>query len=199
MINRKISSLSHEGWRKVRSKYCNASNFDLVARTENLLLIKGVLDSVGLRFWLSNGTALAAGRENDWIPWDDDVDIDVLEEEFRLVFDEVVSRFLDAGFIVRQEYRINRTKLGLVRKKEKSSLRALFLDKSYKNNKYRLRKSYKYPKRFFTNESTIDFKGSSFLVPNTLKDYLIYVYGDKWYKPIKSDDESKYSTRRIRR
>ena len=51
-------------------------------RTRNLLDAKEVLDGVDLKFWLTNGTALAAYRDRDWIPWDDDVDLDVMMEEY---------------------------------------------------------------------------------------------------------------------
>ncbi len=75
---------SWDEWVSVRfaKGFISTKDFDFEMRTRNLLDAKEVLDGVDLKFWLTNGTALAAYRDRDWIPWDDDVDLDVMMEEY---------------------------------------------------------------------------------------------------------------------
>jgi hypothetical protein len=158
-----------------------------------------VLDGMGLRFWLTNGTALAARREGDWIPWDDDVDLDVYAEEMHPLHQRLRKTFLDLGFIVRDVYDPKSGKMSLFREGEKTALRGLYLKSGSHLGEYRLRKRYKYPRRFYETPGTIVFKGMTFQVPSPIEEFLVFVYGDNWRKPMRSDNEREYSMRRIRR
>ena len=50
--------------------------------TEILLEVDKVCRSNGIRYWIDFGTLLGAVRHGGFIPWDDDVDICVLEDDF---------------------------------------------------------------------------------------------------------------------
>ncbi len=45
--------------------------------TKLLLDAKTILDSYGVAFWLDSGTLLGAVRENDFIPWEKDIDLGI--------------------------------------------------------------------------------------------------------------------------
>ena len=199
MNNRELSVLPKGEWEKVKYLYCNSSKFDLEARTKNLMDIKKVLDGVGLEFWLHKGTALAAYREKDWIPWDDDVDLAVYEEHFLGHYERLYEIFLSQGFIVRGDKREHFSKLTLHRFREKTTVSALYLDPTYEDNKFRLRRGKRYPRHFYESEGRIDFKGQTFWVPAPIEDYLVYVYGENWRVPNKSVRRRDYSTKSIYR
>lgn len=195
----KLSNLSKKEWQEVRSKYANKKKFNFEERTKNLLCVKEVLDKLKIKFWLTNGTALCAYRDHDWIKWDDDCDLDVMMEDYHANYEKIKKAFLNKGFITRGVKHKTKGKMSLFRNKEKIAIRPLYLDKKFKKNKYRLRKDYKYPKKFYEGNETIEFKGMVFNIPSPIEEFLIYVYGKKWYKPMKSDNEKEYSTKLIRR
>ena len=58
--------------------------------------IKQILESEGIRFYGIYGTALGAVRENGMVPWDDDIDLGVFEEDLPKV-NEVLSKKLDSS------------------------------------------------------------------------------------------------------
>jgi len=196
----KVSRMADKEWRRVRHKHVNSPGaYNFKARTKNLITVKKVLDQVELKFWLTNGTALAAYREKDWIKWDDDADLDVYEENLFPKYNKLKEKFISLGFIVRGKHIKQGCKMSLFRDGEKIALRGLYLDPSYKNNTYRLRKHYKYSRKFYETPGTIQFKGHIFNIPSLIEDFLVYIYGKKWHIPLKSDNESEYSTKRIKR
>ena len=50
---------------------------------ELLLEVDAICRHHGIRYWLSSGTLIGAARHRGFIPWDDDVDIEMLEPDYR--------------------------------------------------------------------------------------------------------------------
>lgn len=197
---RKVSNLSNKEWRKVRKEHLRKNDFDFDQRDQNLRDVKMILDKLSIPFWLTNGTALAAVREKNWIPWDDDTDLDTRMEDVLKHYDVMREYFLQMGFVVRSNNKPKKAKFSLFRGKEKIAIRCLYLDPSFQNDKYRLRLSYKYPKKFYEKPyEWLTFRDMNFRVPTPSEEFLVYVYGKDWHTPIKSDNESVYSTSKIKR
>ena len=194
-----LSNLSEEKWQLIRHFHYKPKHGNEDARAENLLSVVNVLNNVGLDYWLTNGTALGMYRDGRFIPWDDDTDLDVMEEKFIPVFDMLKEKFMKAGFIVRAKTGLHKTKMSIFRFQEKLSLRGLYLDKTYRNNRYRLRQNYKYNRAFYEEADYINYRGIKYRVPHPIEKFLIYCYGRKWRTPMRSDNEREYSTDNIRR
>ena len=64
-----------------------------------LTIVGDILTRNGIRWWLQGGTLLGAARHSGFIPWDDDVDIDVLGEDVPKMV-EALRRELPDGLIL---------------------------------------------------------------------------------------------------
>lgn len=62
---------------------------------EMLLVVDGICRRHGIRYWLSSGTLLGCVRHGGFIPWDDDVDIEMLREDY-LRLKEILPKELPA-------------------------------------------------------------------------------------------------------
>ncbi len=68
------------------------------AELEVLEVISDVCDKIGVRYYACSGTLLGAVRHKGFIPWDDDIDIYLLREDY-LKFIELAPQNLPEGFV----------------------------------------------------------------------------------------------------
>ncbi|MDE6514289.1 MAG: LicD family protein [Muribaculaceae bacterium] len=78
--------ISPERQAELRSRF-NPDGSPMRRRQLRMLEILKFIDRVcsdrGIPYWLSSGTCLGAIRHGGFIPWDDDIDIELLEPDFR--------------------------------------------------------------------------------------------------------------------
>ena len=67
--------------------------------TEMLRVIDGICRRHGLRYWLCSGTLLGAVRHEGYIPWDDDLDIEMMRPDYDRLM-EILPRELPKDMVL---------------------------------------------------------------------------------------------------
>ena len=178
-----LSECSHEEWLIHQKRVVDLGFVPLVVRTELFIEVYNILLEMNARVWITGGTLLGAVREGDFIIDDDDVDMDMIEDEFVAIMYNIKEAFVTAGYVVRLKDDRN-PKISVYKSGFKLSIGAL-----KPSGKWLLRPMQKYPRRLFCEEQFIKFKGQKCLVPSPPEDYLEHVYGTNWMVPIKSDND----------
>lgn len=176
---RQISNLPENLWqyfyRKNKSQIWKRDNFNFDQRVNSLMDIKEEIDK-GLNAFFANGVLLGAYRNNDFIPWDDDIDFDIIEDEFFNKCDYLKEAFIKKGYIVYLNKEYGKAKLNIYKNLEKVSFDVLFS----MNNEYYYRHNWKWPKSLYENKEKITFKDIEFECPSPIENYLEFVYGNDW-------------------
>lgn len=169
--------------------------------------IQAVFDKYGVRLFLTYGALLGIYRSGDFIPHDDDIDLCVIDEinyetrkrightladigyEPQPIAFNVYGRFeqsepgyngdAESGIIVCQK-RIRTTLFFF--KREPCPIHGEDYVCFPKLGSGRLIHT---PAHFFDKPDTIKFKGNKYLTPSPIKEYLTFMYGEDWKKPIK--------------
>ena len=166
--------------------YSDSRPIEVAVAKEMLREAKRILDQLEVIFFLRQGTCLGAVRDNDLIPWDDDLDLgsviglNGLNEKS---IDRVVAAFRGLGYFVKVDSNEHYINAAMV----KSSMRMdwacyrIIDDNIFHYPRVRL------PIRLFTELKEIDFIGEKFLVPNPPEEYLGIKYGPSWMTPKRRD------------
>ena len=190
---KKLSEISHREWVKIQAKFCKPESTKKINKnhyTKDLLDTKRILDEEKVTFWLIFGTLLGAIRENDFLEWDDNINIAIYEEDLLPKYNILKDRFISNNFIVRQIPKPKGTKINLYRHNHKIYIEGIFLDPSYCDNEYRLSNKFRHPKKYFETYEEISFIGETFRVPSPSKKYLKFLYKD-WKTPVNPEDLKK--------
>jgi len=91
----------HKFIKGVQSMRISEEDFNLLKRTELNILIEfdKVCRKLGISYTLSSGTLLGAVRHKGFIPWDDDIDVAMLREDYNRFISEGQSLLPDNMFI----------------------------------------------------------------------------------------------------
>lgn len=166
---------------------------ELRLQAKGLEEVTSLLSDFGIEYYLSGGTLLGIIRDGDFIKWDWDVEIAVPAEQIIPLRKPLIEALKNACFKIhsitksRINYKINAVKFGC-----RYEIMAYVLED---NERVRLRS--KMPATFFSQGSTVTFRGLEFRALHPPKAYLSYNYGD-WKTPVKSIKRSDYTTKKSR-
>ena len=76
------------------------SKDELIAQNDGLIILKNILDDLGVTSYLSSGTLLGAVRDNDFIPWDWDVQMYLVMENAYPLRYKISKSLIDSGFTI---------------------------------------------------------------------------------------------------
>ena len=76
------------------------SKDELIAQNDGLIILKNILDDLGVTNYLSSGTLLGAVRDNDFIPWDWDVQMYLVMENAYPLRYKISKSLIDSGFTI---------------------------------------------------------------------------------------------------
>ena len=166
------------------NSYKILQHLDVVLAKQMLKEAKDIMDPLGVQFFLRQGTCLGAIRDQDFIPWDDDIDLGCviglngLTED---MIDPVFDAFRDQGFYVNAESNDRWIAAGMI----KSSLRIdLTFFRIIDDTIFHFPMIWM-PTHLFSNLKEIEFMGGNYLVPNPPEEYLRTKYGPNWITPKK--------------
>ena len=189
MNTEQISLMPEQEWKlfynNFQNKIWKRDNFNFNQRVESLKDVERVINKTGFKAYFANGILLGAHRNNDFIPWDDDIDFDCLAPDFLSVCSVVQKEFIDLGYIARLNTEQNKAKLNIYKNLEKITFAALY----DLNDEYYFRYRYKWPKVFYQKPENINFKGMQFICPSPIEGYLIHCYGSDWRTPKKHNNK----------
>ena len=170
--------------------------------TKDLKDIKTLLDSKGVKFFLAYGACLGAIREKDFISYDDDIDLVIIDKLTYKQRKEIAWSLADIGFMpntgiawnVYGRMEINESgyngteETGIIACKRNVDVSIMFF---FDNGEEWLCIPKRggipvlaIPYRFLEKGEWIKFKGEKFLAPGPVKKYLEFTYGD-WRTPCK--------------
>jgi len=167
----------------------------------------GILDKNNIPYVLEGGTLLGIVRENRLLPWDNDLDITIIEQDMNRVLNLRWS-FWWAGYKLRLRKSIEKMphfsigSVRLIKVKTKKYFLAsgigimdIFVKKKIEDKYYWLVGKRDHvlksvPSHFYENLTRYNFEGYDYSVPADYEDYLTYRYGD-WQKTLKDYDYKK--------
>lgn len=179
---------SQYGEEKSMIRIVRGPDIDVTAATKDLLTVKTILDRLKVPFFLLSGTCLGAIRDKRIIPWDHDLDLGIIAEDFHW---EILEQLKRSGFSCAIFSGVSlSTKRRIISflSFRCPTNRFLFLniDVFYLRGNYRISAIWKpivLPLFLFDKLKTISFLGKTFCTLNPPETYLELAYGADWHTP----------------
>ena len=176
----KLSNCDEAIWRKkVFGPIWDRSGIDPDDANELLCKFKKIIDKLGIKYWLTYGTALGFYRDGDFIPWDDDIDSHLdAHQMLEVGLEKIKKEFMAEGIVVRCKDRGLNSKFSLFYKAVKMQMQGV-----YEENDTMHTKLFHYPAKFYKNRQQFEYRGNMYFLPGPPDEYLAFCYDENWREP----------------
>jgi len=141
-------------------------------------------------YFVSGGTLLGLIRENDFIKWDDNIDLSFyLEKNTFVDLIKLQKILIKKDYIARVSEKKNYSKIQVYKYGYRLDLTSVF-----KVNKFYISNLYKFPSDCLDEYKTVNFKNINVKIPKNYNKYLTFLYGN-WRFPQKDNYATIKSTR----
>lgn len=179
--------------------------------------VMSVFKKFNVRAFLAYGAVLGAVREKDFIKWDDDIDIDVIDKIDLRTRKQIGGTLADLGFkfqpisfnvFGRMEMTAINSDSGCAYDGDEET-GIIVCERNFKFSiffykqegdeyvctpKVNALKLISSPVKFYQKPDKVKLHGETFITPAPLKEYLTYLYGD-WKKPVRDKHAPQYNSR----
>lgn len=178
--NKKIEYASKNSMKVIQYPF---SNSEILSKAEKLIaLISNVLKDE--QYYFTFGTCLAIVRDGELIPWDDDIDIAIYNNNAEKILDIIQENVLSFDEIIENKIYLRRysdnrlTSISIDCLKGGEVLFNINLDCIHIEDIYGKTEIDRIPLEFYQEPSVYKFKDSTIKLPTNYLDYLTYVYKD---------------------
>lgn len=169
---------------------------ELLLRKKGLLDFKKIFDENNIPFFIWGGLLLGIRRDNNFIKWDWDVELGLLEKDIKNHWENIIQLLDKNSFqIVNKDFfnlKIDFIKYG---DKDSTVYSLVGWRYDYLTGNY-LRKKLNVPKKFFSKLYEINFLNEKFFCPGPIDEFLNFFYGD-WKNPRKTSEKKDYLSKTI--
>lgn len=161
--------------------YVGRKVMDRQVAFENLKEIVPLLDGLGIHYGPSFGTLLGIVRENDFIAWDEDIDMYVLKED--------EERFVDGLWTLREHgfELVRYDKRGIYSVMRNDEYIDFYILWKFTSEVRTTGGPSFILERYLQDTADYDFKGINLRIPRDYDDFLSFQYGD-WRTPVQYAD-----------
>lgn len=178
---------------EVKNKYIKKRDAKYLQKNglETLILLKEILDNLGIEFWLDTSTLLGAIREKNFIQGDNDLGIGIELKNYSIQLEKELEK---NGIILIREFSIDNKKYGL---EQTYIFKGVEIDIFYHTRTENITKYHSFiynkknPTEYIVKEAIFPFKGLTelkflgeyFKVPKNYIEYTEVKYGKDYMNP----------------